>query len=72
MHEEETMFAYVLRRLDETKGYHRYISRLTGVPYQTINKLRGGFTRDPRQSTIQKLHDYFRANEEKIPLKKAS
>lgn len=66
------MLTYVLRRLDETKGYHRYIASLTGVPYKTITKIRQRISLDPRTSTLQKLHDYFRENEEKTPLKKAS
>ncbi|NIF80155.1 hypothetical protein F3J20_22635 [Paraburkholderia sp. Cy-641] len=58
---KEPMLAAVVRRLRESKGKWREISRESGVPYATLTHLAQGHSADPRISTLQPLHDYFEA-----------
>lgn len=63
------MLECVLQGLEGSKGDWPKIAEASGVPYQTITKIAGGFVRDPRVSTVQALHDYFAhcANEHSMP-----
>jgi predicted transcriptional regulator len=60
MHQEqEKLFAFVLRRLGETRGRWTDAAKYSGVPYDTVKKIAQGRTKDPSVSTVQKLADYF-------------
>ena len=61
--EEESILAFVKRRLEESRGYWPQISAATGVPYFTITNIIQGKVEDPRVSTVQRLVDYFRARD---------
>jgi predicted transcriptional regulator len=60
MHQdEEEMFAFVKRRLDETRGRWTDAAKYSGVPYDTVKKIAQGKTKDPTVSNVQKLSNYF-------------
>lgn len=67
---EETLLSYVLERLPQ-QGAPHYMQRLeqiaTGakVPVHTLIKIAKGETKDPRVGTVQSLHDYFKALEQR-------
>lgn len=62
--DQEKLFAYVIRRLAETRGRWTDASKYSGVPYDTVKKIAQGRTKDPSVSTVQKLADYFERLEE--------
>lgn len=55
----EPMLAFVLRKLEESKGKWTEISEKSGVPYHTLTKIALCTVPDPRISTIQKLANHF-------------
>lgn len=57
--ENEPMLDAVLRKLDETKGEWREVSRNSGVPYSTLTKVAQRLRKAPSITTVQTLHDYF-------------
>lgn len=57
----EPLLAYVLRRLEETKGQHKDIARDSGVPYSTLTKIFQRVTPNPGVLHVQRLADYFKA-----------
>jgi hypothetical protein len=59
----EPMLDYVLRHLEASKGHHAEIAAATGVPYFTLKNIAQRKAKDPRASSLQPLHDYFRAQE---------
>lgn len=63
MPEAEPILAFVIRRLQESRGYWPQIALATGVPYFTITNIVQGKVDDPRVSTMQKLYDYFNARD---------
>lgn len=60
----EPMLGAVLRRLNEEKGAWPRVAEESGVPYQTITKIGGGFVRNPGVLTVQALFDYFESRPE--------
>lgn len=65
----ETILAYVLERLPKQGDSHfnarlEQIAKGADVPFHTLLKVAKGETVDPRVSTVQSLHDYFKAQEE--------
>jgi hypothetical protein len=61
---DEPILDYVKARLESHRGEWPKISRETGVPYFTITNIVQGKVEDPRVSTVQKLHDFFRSQEQ--------
>lgn len=59
---DDTLLAYVLERLPAPNEKERLekIAEGAGVPFHTLLKIAKGETVDPRVSTVQSLHDYFR------------
>jgi len=60
---ESTMHDYVLSALGRCKGKWPEVATGSGVSYRTIEKIARGEIVDPSVSHVQKLHDYFRAQE---------
>lgn len=64
----ETILAFVLERLPKPGDPHFHarleqVAEGASVPFHTLLKVAKGETMDPRVSTVQSLHDYFRAQE---------
>lgn len=55
----EKPFAYVLRRLRETKGRWPDASAGSGIPVSTVRKIAQGQITNPRNDTVEALADYF-------------
>ena len=56
---KETIYEYVMRRLQETKGDWSDVARRTGISRRTIEKIARRDTQDPGVSLVQRLSDYF-------------
>jgi hypothetical protein len=56
---QETMFAFVKRRLDESKGRWPDVAKGSGVAVSTVRKIAQGQIADPAVSKVQELSDYF-------------
>lgn len=57
----ESLFAYVLNKLETSKGKWKSVAEGSGVSYRTIEKIARGEIQDPGISHIEKLANYFRA-----------
>jgi predicted transcriptional regulator len=59
---EVSLLEYVRERLPAPTEKERLeeIARGATVPYHTLLKIAKGETEDPRVSTVQLLHDYFK------------
>jgi len=55
----EPMLTYVLRRLRESKRFHKIIAAKTGVPYSTLAKISQGVVANPGVRHVQSLFDFF-------------
>lgn len=55
----ENILEVVVAKLQSRKGDWPRIAKETGIPYGTLAKIGGGFTRDPQISNIQKLLEWF-------------
>ncbi|KKJ05649.1 hypothetical protein [Burkholderia gladioli] len=55
----EKPFAFVKRRLSETRGRWPDVARGSGVPISTIRKIGQGQIKDPAVSKIEALTEYF-------------
>jgi len=55
----EPILAFVLRKLEESRGKWVEVARDSGVPYHTLTKIAQGQSPDPRIDTVQRLVDYF-------------
>lgn len=60
----QPIFDYVLERLESTKGRWTSVAEGSGVPKRTLEKIARREIQDPGVSHIQKLADYFRAQEQ--------
>lgn len=58
----------VRSQLQKHKREWPAISRASGVPYHTLVKVASGKVSDPRVSTVQALHDYFRSQANPLPV----
>lgn len=56
----ETMYQYVVRKLNESKGRHSAIARDLGLDNKTLHLIATKKVESPNVHTVQKLHDYFR------------
>lgn len=61
---DESILAYVKRRLEEFKGQWPTIAAETGVPYGTINNIASGKSENPELASVQPLIDWFHARDE--------
>lgn len=61
---EPSLFDYVLAKLKASNGRWRQIADAADVPYDTLTKVALGRVKNPRIETVQKLADYFRAEEQ--------
>lgn len=55
--------AYVLQKLEATKGRWPEVARQSGVSIRTLSKIARKEIEDPRISTVQRLADYFQTTE---------
>lgn len=55
----EPILAFVLRKLEETRGQWVEVARASGVPYHTLTKIAQGQSPDPRIDTVQRLVSHF-------------
>jgi transcriptional regulator with XRE-family HTH domain len=60
---EKPIYEYVLERLEATKGRWPRVAEGSGVSRRTLEKIARQEISDPGVSHIQKLADYFRAQE---------
>lgn len=60
----EPMHDYVIRRLGETKYRWSAVAEGAGVSKRTLEKIFRKEIQDPGVSHVQKLHDYFRSQEQ--------
>lgn len=58
------MLDYVIERLEATKNTWPAVAKGSGVSHRTIQKIAARVTPDPRVRKVQKLYDYFRAQDE--------
>lgn len=56
---DEKPFAFVKRRLSETRGRWPDVARGSGVPISTVRKIAQGQIADPAVSKVEALADYF-------------
>lgn len=59
---KDSMLAYVLAQLQETKGHWAVVAKKTGISKRTIEKIAGGQIEDPGVRKIERLAEYFRAS----------
>jgi transposase len=55
----QTRTEVVKGKLERLRGQWLRVSRESGVKYKTIKNLMQGKVKDPRASSIDKLHDYL-------------
>jgi transcriptional regulator with XRE-family HTH domain len=60
---QESIYEFVLARLEGTKGQWPRVARESGVSRRTIEKIARKEVKDPGVSLIEKLAAYFRENE---------
>jgi predicted transcriptional regulator len=65
MKKNETIDAYLRRRLGEFVGQHNKIAMETGVPQATVSRIHLDADSSPRLSTVQPLLDWFAAEDAK-------
>lgn len=58
------MLDFVLIQLEAWKGRWSDVADGTGISKRTIEKIASGETADPGVRRVQKLYDWFRAQEE--------
>ncbi len=56
----DSIFEYVLARLQSSKGKWAEVAEGSGVSYRTLEKIARGESKDPGISTVEKLAKYFR------------
>ena len=59
----QTMYDFVVERLNQSKGHWPAVASGSGVPKRTLEKIARKETADPRGGTLQKLWDYFHKSE---------
>jgi len=59
---DEKTLEDVVARLQAVRGEWPRISTETGIPYGTLAKIGGGFTADPRLSTLVRLARWLEAH----------
>lgn len=57
----ESIYAFVMGRLEEAKGGWPTVAEESGVSLRTLEKIARGEIKDPGVSHIEKLAGYFRA-----------
>lgn len=62
---EKGLHEYVLEQLDKTPLTYQEIADGSGVPKRTVEKVARKEIEDPGVSHIQKLHDFFRGQEQR-------
>lgn len=60
---QESIYEFVLERLEGSKGQWPRVARESGVSRRTIEKIARKEVKDPGVSLIEKLAAYFRENE---------
>jgi len=58
----ESMYAFVMTRLQGTKGRWREVAAGSGVPLRTLEKIARKEIGNPGVSHIEKLAGYFKGN----------
>lgn len=58
----DSIYAYVLERLQAAKGNWPRVADESGVPLRTLEKIARREIQDPGVSHIEKLAGYFRGN----------
>jgi len=53
--DDASVLSWVVAALNARKGDWAQIAERAGVPYSTLAKVAGGFTRNPRFETIERL-----------------
>lgn len=56
----ESLYQFVMEKLQESKGTWASIAIATDMSYRTLEKIARGEIADPGVSHIEKLADYFR------------
>lgn len=56
----QSMYEFVMDRLEETKGHWPTVAEGSGVSVRTVEKIARGEIKDPGVSHIEKLAGYFR------------
>lgn len=59
----DSIFEYVLSKLQSSKGNWAAVADGSGVSYRTLEKIARGETKDPGVINIEKLAKYFREQE---------
>ncbi len=57
----ESIYEFVMERLQQTKGKWPMVAAGSGVSLRTLDKIARGEIKDPGVSHIEKLAGYFRA-----------
>lgn len=60
---QDSIFDYVLGKLQDSKGKWADVADGSGVSYRTLEKIARREIKDPGISHVQKLADYFRAQD---------
>jgi transcriptional regulator with XRE-family HTH domain len=62
----ESIYAFVLERLESVKGRWPRVAEESGISLRTIEKIARQEVKDPGVSFIERLAKYFREREEEI------
>ncbi|MDP2026428.1 helix-turn-helix transcriptional regulator [Sulfuriferula sp.] len=57
------IYDYVMGQLRAKRVPQRTLARETGVPFSTLCKIAQGYTKEPSVHAIQRLADYFHAQD---------
>jgi hypothetical protein len=57
------MYAYVLARLDASKGSLPSVAVATGISHRSLEKIARRVVKNPGVHTVEKLNTYFRSLE---------
>lgn len=59
----ESIYEYVLQKLEQTKGTWPLVAKETGMSLSTIKKIARREVADPGVSLIERLHSHFKSKE---------
>jgi len=60
----QPILPFVVERLAQWKGRWPAVAESTGISLRTIEKIAREETKDPRVGHVQRLHDWFRAQDD--------
>lgn len=65
MDTQTPLYDYVMARLRSRQYPQRMVAKESGVPFSTVSKIAQGAVKEPSVHTVQRLANYFLAQEHK-------